>query len=72
MAAIEHTLNFMIPGALCTGQIDITVGKKLAQGLVELSTRKSRTSRDVAAADVVGELRKAIDAEFAAAVWPGK
>jgi prolyl-tRNA synthetase len=50
----------------------VTVGKKLAQGLVELATRKSRTSRDVAAADVVGELRKAIDAEFAAAVWSGK
>src|SRR5580692_1541714 len=50
----------------------VTVGKKLAQGAVELSTRKSRTSRDVPVADVVGELRKAIDAEFAAAVWSGK
>jgi prolyl-tRNA synthetase len=50
----------------------ITIGKKLAQGAVELVTRKSRTSRDVPVADVVSELRKAIDDEFAAAVWPGK
>jgi prolyl-tRNA synthetase len=50
----------------------VTVGKKLAQGAVELSIRKSRTSRDVPVAGAVGELRKAIDEEFAAAVWPGK
>jgi hypothetical protein len=50
----------------------VTVGKKLAQGAVEMSTRKSRTSRDVPVAEVVGELRKAIDEEFAAAVWSGK
>ncbi len=50
----------------------VTVGKKLAQGMVELITRKTRTSRDVALADVVVELRKVIDAEFAAAVWSGK
>ena len=50
----------------------ITVGKKLAQGMVELITRKTRTSRDVALADAVAEIRKAIDAEIAAAVWSGK
>jgi prolyl-tRNA synthetase len=50
----------------------VTIGKKLAQGFVELSTRRSRTSRDVPAVDVVTELRKAIDEEFAAAVWSGK
>jgi len=50
----------------------VTIGKKLAQGAVELVTRKNRTSRDVPVADVVTELRKAIDEEFAAAVWPGK
>ena len=50
----------------------ITIGKKLAQGAVELVTRKSRASRDVPVAEVVGELRKAIDEEFAAAVWSGK
>ena len=49
----------------------VTIGKKLAQGAVELVTRKSRTSRDVLAADVVGEIRKAIDEELAAAVWSG-
>ena len=50
----------------------VTVGKKLAQGAVELTVRKARASRDVAVADVVGELRKAIEAELAAAVWPKK
>jgi prolyl-tRNA synthetase len=50
----------------------VTIGKKLAQGAVELVIRKSRTSRDVPVADVVGELRKAIGEEFAAAVWRGK
>lgn len=50
----------------------ITVGKKLAQGMVELITRKTRASRDVSLAEAVTELRKAIDAEFAAAVWSGK
>jgi prolyl-tRNA synthetase len=50
----------------------VTVGKKLAQGAVELVTRKTRVSRDVATADIVAELRRAIDAELAAAVWSGK
>jgi prolyl-tRNA synthetase len=50
----------------------VTIGKKLAQGAVELVTRKSRTSRDVPVSDVVGELRKSIGEEFAAAVWSGK
>jgi prolyl-tRNA synthetase len=50
----------------------VTVGKKLAQGAVELTTRKARTSRDVPVAEVVAELRKAIDDELAAAVWSGK
>ncbi|HEX4135632.1 MAG TPA: proline--tRNA ligase [Bryobacteraceae bacterium] len=50
----------------------VTVGKKLAQGAVELATRKSRSSRDVPVADVVADLRKAIDDELAAAVWSGK
>jgi len=50
----------------------ITVGKKLAQGQVELITRKTRASRDVAVAGVVDELRNAIAAELAAAVWPAK
>jgi prolyl-tRNA synthetase len=50
----------------------VTVGKKLAQGAVELVTRKSRASRDVPVADVVSELRKAIANEFAAAAWSGK
>jgi prolyl-tRNA synthetase len=48
----------------------VTVGKKLAQGAVELVTRKARASRDVPVASVVAELRKAIDDEIAAAVWP--
>jgi prolyl-tRNA synthetase len=47
----------------------VTVGKKLAQGAVELLTRRGRVSRDVPAADVVSVLRKAIDDEFAAAKW---
>jgi prolyl-tRNA synthetase len=47
----------------------VTVGKKLAQGAVELSTRKTRTSRDVPVSNVVSELRKAIDEEIAQAVW---
>jgi prolyl-tRNA synthetase len=50
----------------------VTVGKKLAQGAVELSTRKSRTSRDVPVDGVVAEIRKAIEEEFAAAVWSGR
>jgi prolyl-tRNA synthetase len=50
----------------------ITIGKKLTQGLVELVTRKGRGSRDVPVADVVTELRKAIDGDLAAAVWSGK
>jgi prolyl-tRNA synthetase len=50
----------------------VTIGKKLAQGAVELTTRKNRTSRDVPAAEVVAELRKAIDDEIAAAVWSGR
>jgi prolyl-tRNA synthetase len=50
----------------------VTIGKKLAQGLVELATRKGRTLRDVPAAEVLGELRQAIAAEFAAAIWSGK
>ena len=35
----------------------ITIGKKLAQGLVELYNRKTRESRDVPAAEVVAELK---------------
>ena len=50
----------------------ITIGKKLAQGLVELVVRKTRTARDIPVADVVTELRRAIDDEYAAAVWSGK
>jgi prolyl-tRNA synthetase len=50
----------------------VTVGKKLAQGAVEMTTRKSRTSRDVPVAEIVAELRKAIDEEFAGAVWSGR
>ena len=38
----------------------ITIGKKLAQGLVELYNRKTRESRDVSAAEVVSELKKAL------------
>jgi prolyl-tRNA synthetase len=50
----------------------VTIGKKLAQGAVELATRASRTAREVPTGDVVAELRKTIDAEIAAAVWSGK
>ncbi len=50
----------------------ITIGKKLPQGLVELVVRKTRTARDIPVADVVTELRRAINEEFAAAVWSGK
>jgi prolyl-tRNA synthetase len=50
----------------------VTVGKKLAQGAVEMTVRSSRTSRDVPVADVVSEIRKAIGEEVAAAVWPPK
>jgi prolyl-tRNA synthetase len=35
----------------------ITIGKKLAQGLVELTSRKGRVSRDVAPGDVVKEIQ---------------
>jgi prolyl-tRNA synthetase len=48
----------------------ITVGKKLAQGAVELAVRSKRAAREVAVGEVVAELRNAIDAELAAAVWP--
>jgi prolyl-tRNA synthetase len=48
----------------------VTVGKKLAQGAVEMTTRKNRSSRDVPVAEIVGEIRKAIDVEIATAVWP--
>ena len=41
----------------------VTIGKKLAQGAVELVTRKTRASRDVPVADVVTELRNAISEE---------
>jgi prolyl-tRNA synthetase len=50
----------------------VTVGKKLAQGAVEMTVRSSRASRDVPVADVVSEIRKAIGEEIAAAVWPPK
>jgi prolyl-tRNA synthetase len=40
----------------------VTVGKKLASGAVELTTRATRSSRDVAVADVIAELRKEINA----------
>jgi prolyl-tRNA synthetase len=50
----------------------VTIGKKLAQGAVELVTRKNRASRDVPVAEVVAELRKAIEGETAAAVWSGR
>jgi prolyl-tRNA synthetase len=50
----------------------ITIGKKLAQGLVELVVRKTRSARDIPVADAVTELRRAIDEEFAAAVWSGE
>jgi prolyl-tRNA synthetase len=50
----------------------VTIGKKLAQGQVELVIRKTRTSHDVAVADAVTELRRAIDDELAAAVWSGR
>jgi prolyl-tRNA synthetase len=50
----------------------ITIGKKLAQGAVELATRSSRTSREVPVGDAVAELRKAIDGDLAAAVWSGQ
>jgi prolyl-tRNA synthetase len=36
----------------------ITVGKKLAQGLVEFVVRKDRAARDVPVGDVVNELVK--------------
>ena len=35
----------------------ITIGKKLAQGLVELTSRKDKVSRDVAPGDVVKEIQ---------------
>ncbi|MGD1069893.1 MAG: proline--tRNA ligase [Bryobacteraceae bacterium] len=38
----------------------ITIGKKLAQGLVELYNRKTRESRDVAIDEAVVELKKAL------------
>ncbi len=38
----------------------ITVGKKLAQGAVELVNRKTRESRDVPVGDVVNELKSAL------------
>jgi prolyl-tRNA synthetase len=50
----------------------ITIGKKLAQGAVELATRARRSARDVPAGDAVAELRKAVDADIAAAVWDGQ
>ena len=47
----------------------VTIGKKLAQGAVEMVTRRTRTSRDVPVSDVVSELRKAIGEELATTVW---
>ena len=41
----------------------VIVGKKLAQGQVEMTTRKTRASQDVPVGDIVAALRKAIDAE---------
>jgi prolyl-tRNA synthetase len=41
----------------------VTVGKKLASGAVEFTTRATRSSRDVAVADVIAELTKAISAQ---------
>ncbi len=38
----------------------ITIGKKLAQGAVELVNRKTRASRDVPVDDVVAELKRAL------------
>ncbi|MDP9053924.1 MAG: proline--tRNA ligase [Acidobacteriota bacterium] len=49
----------------------ITVGKKLAQGAVEMTTRKSRISRDIPVTEVLAALRKAIQDELTAAVWSG-
>jgi prolyl-tRNA synthetase len=46
----------------------ITIGKKLAQGIVELGVRKSRQSREVALAEIVPELRKALKHETAVPV----
>jgi prolyl-tRNA synthetase len=50
----------------------VTIGKKLAQGAVELATRASRTAREVPVGDAVAELRRAIDMELAAAAWSGQ
>ena len=51
----------------------ITVGKKLAQGAVELSKRKSKApSTEVPVGEVLAELKKLIDEERAAAVWIGR
>jgi prolyl-tRNA synthetase len=50
----------------------VTVGKKLAQGQVEMKIRRDQSSRDVPVDAVVSEIRKAIAEEFAASVWPGR
>ena len=51
----------------------ITVGKKLTDGLVELSKRKVKgSSRDVAARDVLAALLAHIKEDTEAAVWSGK
>ena len=50
----------------------VTIGKKLAQRAVELVVRRKHESREVPVEGVVPELKKAIDAEFAAAVWSGQ
>jgi len=36
----------------------ITIGKKAAQGIVELVDRKTRTARDIAIPDVIAELQR--------------
>jgi prolyl-tRNA synthetase len=50
----------------------VTVGKKLAQGSVEMTVRRSRSSCDVPVGDIVNQLRKAIGEEVASAAWQGK
>ncbi len=50
----------------------ITIGKKLPQGIVEMTVRRGGAPASEVAVDaVVAELKKLVDAEVAAAAWSG-
>lgn len=51
----------------------ITVGKKLAQGMVELQKRRRKdATREIAVADAVSALKQSIDEDVASSHWSGR